>query len=684
MNQSAWKLLGKGSAKDILLHEKFPNHVRFDFSDRLSVFDYGALPELFVGRGQALELFAKEIESLWATHGIPSSYDSILSKIENCFIMRRASGVKIDSSGSDLKSDFHFIPLEIIFRFGVPEGSSLFKRRSDFEVNQKFQEPLIEYSTKLESRDRIVTEAEAVQLAGSKFILDKIETLTIKASKVLHTHFKKIGLDLWDGKFEMALDRKTEEVFLVDAVTPDELRLSISGLERVPLSKEIVRQWLGATPWAREVAAAKEKFGDDWKSQVQAPPKLGEWRTSIVVELYRSLAQVMKDSKIQSLLKLIREGSQLKTPKVYIFGSGGREAALKWRAQKEGLTLTDNPESADTVVVTQDADLAQGVADDWRAKGCFVSGPSKIASQIEWSKNFGREVAKSARIPIPEHSLEFQSIRKFSQVPVIKCDGLAAGKGVVLPKSFEEAEKVFNEFSEKGPVLVEERLNGVEASAFFYVRLNSSNSRCVYLGSAQDFKKRFAGDEGPNTGGMGALCPHPQVTSDDEKVFQDFADQTVQVLMERNFLYEGVIYLGLMKDSQKGWSLIEYNARLGDPETQALVMSWPLEKKVLAPLWNLDLSTRLEVSKILSQTLCLALVRPEYPSVPSKSLELKDWKPALPEEQIVLFRNSSTQGRVAYLVGRGENHREAADYIFESLIHCPWKDLLEWRADLLP
>src|SRR5690606_14551194 len=125
------------------------------------------------------------------------------------------------------------------------------------------------------------------------------------------------------------------------------------------------------------------------------------------------------------------------------------------------------PEQADSVLLSQDADLAAGLADTLSQQGLWVVGASRLASEIEWSKAYGRQVAAAAGVVIPRHTQDLTKLRDFQKPPVVKFDGLAAGKGVVVPESFEEAEEAIGEWSQKGAVLLEERLEGPEASAFF-------------------------------------------------------------------------------------------------------------------------------------------------------------------------------------------------------------------------
>jgi len=234
--------------------------------------------------------------------------------------------------------------------------------------------------------------------------------------------------------------------------------------------------------------------------------------------------------------------------------------------------------------------------------------------------------------------------------------------------------------------LLEERLSGFEASIFFSIQPGFSKTEIRFLGTAQDFKRRYEGNEGPNTGGMGALSPHPKITTDDIKTFFTWAQKTSEVLESEGRPFCGILYLGVMKDEKKGWHLIEYNARPGDPETEALVVLWPSEHKILRSLLCLSVETGQDIHVENTKVVCLSLVRPEYPAVnfADKNFSLPSWN-FKNTENCLLFKSESQTGRVAFLVGKSkESYQEAGDLLFETLVESPWRKHLEWRADLIP
>lgn len=661
--------VGVGSSKNLWTLADRPQDLIVEFTDRISVFDYGALPESFPHRAEALKTISVIFFDLLKSHQIKTAYVEDLGGryIKMC----RARHAKFVSA-TDSALELEFIPLEVIFRYGVPAGSSLLKRRRDLKAGDRFEVPLIEFSTKMESQDRILSEEEA-SLHFSD--LDSLRTLTKKISKLLKEYCESCGLELWDGKFEFAVD-KNGDCVLVDAITPDELRLSVKGMDSVPLSKELLRHWLSQTTWAAHLRLAKEHYGSEWKKNISSPPRLGEWRVQKVSTLYKAIAECLKNRSPDTLLHWMR--SDLFSPKVCVIGSGGREAALRWRLEKEGCVTCDDPFKADAVWVSMDADLEKGLVNDFDSRGLWTLGPTREASQVEWSKHFGRQVAQRAKIPIPRFEVGSENLEKFVDPPVVKLDGLAAGKGVIVPASMPEARQAVETFSKRGPVLLEERLHGFEASAFFYVESGSRGVRTQLLGTAKDFKRRLPNDEGPNTGGMGAYVPHPDISEEDEMLFHQWAQKTAEGLDQEGKPFRGVLYLGLMKDEKKGWHLIEYNARLGDPETQALVVSWE-QSFHLRSLLQLCVSTKDMDFSATQPSLCLALVRPEYPEAPKvAALDLPKWDP-----DCHLFLAQSRSGRVAYLVSQADTLIEAGDKIFEVLVESPWRHLLEWRPDIL-
>lgn len=231
------------------------------------------------------------------------------------------------------------------------------------------------------------------------------------------------------------------------------------------------------------------------------------------------------------------------------------------------------------VVVGPEAPLVAGLADDLRAEGIAVFGPSKAAAQLEGSKGFTKDLCERAGIPTAGYvrttSLDqaIAALDRFAAPYVLKADGLAAGKGVVIAETRAEAENALADmfggaFGEAGAeVVIEEFLTGEEASLFAL----TDGHAILPFGSAQDHKRVGEGDTGPNTGGMGAYSPAPVLTPDlEERAMREIIEPTVRTMAAEGMPYSGVLYAGLML-TDKGPKLIEYNCRFGDPECQVLM-----------------------------------------------------------------------------------------------------------------
>jgi len=234
----------------------------------------------------------------------------------------------------------------------------------------------------------------------------------------------------------------------------------------------------------------------------------------------------------------------------------------------------------DLVVVGPEAPLVAGLADDLRGEGIAVFGPGKAAAQLEGSKGFTKDLCARANIPTARYeratSLEaaWGALKLFNAPFVLKADGLAAGKGVVIAETREEAQEALSEMfdgkfgSAGSEVVIEEFMRGEEASFFAL----TDGEIILPFGSAQDHKRVGEGDTGPNTGGMGAYSPAPVLTEDlVDRAMREIVVPTVRTLGAEGMPYCGVLYAGLML-TDEGPKLVEYNIRFGDPECQVLMM----------------------------------------------------------------------------------------------------------------
>ena len=229
-------------------------------------------------------------------------------------------------------------------------------------------------------------------------------------------------------------------------------------------------------------------------------------------------------------------------------------------------------ESIDLVVIGPEAPLVAGVADALRAGGIAVFGPSAAAAQLEGSKGFTKDLCRANGIPTADYvrvesaSDAIAALDRFGIPVVIKADGLAAGKGVTVAMSREEAVSAIEAVGDS-PLVIEEFLDGEEASLFALV----DGEIAIALASAQDHKRVGEGDTGPNTGGMGAYAPAPILTADlQQRAMDEIVRPTARALAAAGTPFSGVLYAGLMLTAD-GPKLIEYNVRFGDPECEAIM-----------------------------------------------------------------------------------------------------------------
>ena len=237
-------------------------------------------------------------------------------------------------------------------------------------------------------------------------------------------------------------------------------------------------------------------------------------------------------------------------------------------------------ERIDLVVVGPEAPLVAGLVDDLTAAGIRAFGPTRAAAALEGSKGFTKDLCAEAGIPtaayarFSDRAAALAYVARHALPLVVKADGLAAGKGVVIATTAEEAERAVVEmfsgaFGDAGAeIVVEEFLEGEEASFFAL----SDGTHVIPFGTAQDHKRAFDGDKGPNTGGMGAYSPAPVMTDAlIDRTMREIVEPTVAALARRGIPYRGVLYAGLMLTAD-GPKLIEYNCRFGDPECQVLML----------------------------------------------------------------------------------------------------------------
>jgi phosphoribosylamine--glycine ligase len=341
---------------------------------------------------------------------------------------------------------------------------------------------------------------------------------------------------------------------------------------------------------------------------------------------------------------------------ILLLGSGGREHALAWKLRQSPLCETlyaapGNPGMAeeaacvaldvtdhgaviafckdktiDLVVIGPEAPLVDGLSDSLRAAGVPVFGPSKAAAQLEGSKGFTKDLCARAGIPtagyVRTSSLDEAraALARFAAPYVLKADGLAAGKGVVIAETLADAEATLADMFGGGfggagaQVVIEEFMAGEEASFFAL----TDGTSIVPFGSAQDHKRVGDGDIGPNTGGMGAYSPAAVLTPElQARVMAEIIEPTVRTMRVEGNPYQGVLFAGLMLTSE-GPKLIEYNARFGDPECQVLMMR--LESDLAAIMLACAQGTLEGVEIALRDETALTVVMAAkgYPGTPEK------------------------------------------------------------------
>lgn len=389
---------------------------------------------------------------------------------------------------------------------------------------------------------------------------------------------------------------------------------------------------------------------------------------------------------------------------ILLIGSGGREHALAWKLAQSPLCDTlfaapGNPgiaqhatlaaldvndhaavrafctaESIGLVVVGPEGPLVDGLTD--ALEGFAVYGPSKLAAQLEGSKGFVKDLCAREGIPTAAYARHtnkaeaLADIGRFGLPVVIKADGLAAGKGVVIAETAEEATAAIDHmfgggFGDAGAeVVIEEFMRGEEVSLFAL----TDGSTIIPFGSAQDHKRVGDGDTGPNTGGMGAYSPAPVLTPEFEKrAFVEIIEPTVRAMARDGMPYVGTLYCGLML-TDEGPKLVEYNCRFGDPECQVLMSRFEGDLVSLmlhAAQRNLAEAAAVRFSDDTALTVVMAAKG--YPGTPVKGGTIKGIEAAEKDGAHVFHAGTSekdgaiisTGGRVLTVTARGATVREA-------------------------
>lgn len=417
---------------------------------------------------------------------------------------------------------------------------------------------------------------------------------------------------------------------------------------------------------------------------------------------------------------------------VLILGGGGREHSLAWAISQSpdcerllaapgnagiaqvatcvDLAIEDGTavaafakaENIDLVVIGPEAPLVAGVADDLRAAGVAVFGPSEGAARLEASKAFTKEVCDAASAPTAAyaHFTEAAPAKAYLQAQsmpiVIKADGLAAGKGVIIAETLAEAEATIDDmlggaFGDAGAeVVIEEFMTGEEASFFILC----DGDAVLPLATAQDHKRAYDGDKGPNTGGMGAYSPAPVMTAEVEaRAMDEIVKPCLAEMARRGAPYQGVLYAGLMiKDGAP--RLVEYNVRFGDPECQVLMMR--LGSDLLSVL-KACAEGRLAEATLdwrPEPAMTVVLAAEGYPGSYAKGQAIQGLAAAAADPDVEIFHAGtkadgadvlSNGGRVLNVTARGETIAAAREKAYAAIEKIDWpggfhrKDI-GWRA----
>ena len=419
---------------------------------------------------------------------------------------------------------------------------------------------------------------------------------------------------------------------------------------------------------------------------------------------------------------------------VLVVGAGGREHALAWAlarsasvaqvcvapgnagtewAQADGRAASTNvviqaedragllafarEQSIDLTVIGPEVPLSQGIVDAFQAAGLRVFGPTQAAAQLESSKAFSKEFMRKYNIPTAEYGTfdEYEAARDFvatfGRPVVVKADGLAAGKGVIVCNSTEEAQAALRrivlegEFGAAGArVIVEERLVGAEVSALAF----SDGKTVALMPFARDHKRVYDNDEGPNTGGMGAYAPVADLPPDfAEIVIKEVLKPTVRGMSEAGTPYVGVLYAGLML-TPNGIKVLEFNCRFGDPETQVIL---PLLESDLAEVMLSCVEGRLsEHLPQWSAGACatVVLVAPGYPGSYPKGLPISGLQQE--SEDAIIFHAGTVEqggqvvtagGRVLAVSGCGDSLAEALKRAYKGVEQIHFEGM-HFRRDI--
>ncbi|SHF09456.1 phosphoribosylamine--glycine ligase [Marinitoga hydrogenitolerans DSM 16785] len=409
--------------------------------------------------------------------------------------------------------------------------------------------------------------------------------------------------------------------------------------------------------------------------------------------------------------------------KVAVIGNGGREHAIAWKLSQSkrvkkiycipgngGTALENKCENIDMknideiinfvrknnielTIVGPEKYLVEGIVDEFKKEGLNIIGPNKKVSMLEGSKIYAKNFAKKYGVQtakykdFKDYNIAVDYIKTVRFPIVIKADGLAGGKGVIISKNFSEAKKTLNDFMNNDVflgagknVLIEEYLEGYEMSIF--ILLDGENYKIFQ--TAKDHKKILEGEKGLNTGGMGAISPHPKLSMElMDKIKEKIIEPTISGIKEEKLNYNGILFIGLMIQENEPY-LLEYNVRFGDPETQAML---PLLETDLLEIFNHIIEKKLDKINIKWKdniSCCVVLAAKGYPIKYEKGNEIKTNIDSYVFHAGTILKDGkllTNGGRVLSIVDFGRNIKEARKRVYNKIKRIEFKDKY-YRKDI--
>ena len=413
--------------------------------------------------------------------------------------------------------------------------------------------------------------------------------------------------------------------------------------------------------------------------------------------------------------------------KILVVGGGGREHAICWKLSNESnvekiycapgnagisniaecVNIGDSDienllkfakeNQIDLTIVGPEIPLVAGIVDAFEKEGLKIFGPNKKCAQLEGSKAFSKDFMIRHNLPTAKYkeytNLDeaISEIDSFGYPVVIKADGLAAGKGVVIPENREDAittlkemmsDKKFGKAGDK--IVVEEFLNGIETSILAFV----DNDSIVPMVSAKDHKKVFEGETGLNTGGMGTFSPSEIYTDELAKEIQEkILDKTLEGFKKDNLNYKGILFVGLMI-TEDGPKILEYNVRFGDPETQSVLFRLDTDlNKIISAILDNNLKN-IEINYSKEEAICVMLTSGGYPESYEKGKVISGLENL--DSDIVVFHSGTkfdnenivtNGGRVIGITAKGKTVKEAGEKVYENIKKINFEGM-HYRKDI--